>query len=955
MASSRCEELQSDKEPLHISAPTSPPPISLTASLSKQAPTSLIRSWPSSHRSPWDESCEVTARLYSSLQLTRDLQAKGQPSPGHTHRQVSFQLSSPQLGGEGGDKARPPENLHTPSPGGRQEEKGEEDRVLVEEMGVNLQTSVDYSNRLTNGRRHIQDMENVRAHLQTMLRSTPILETEGGSSVTESPNQSFNSESTSQLLGGGIGGLEELFPRYSFRLRSDGVFSSPEATVLRESLDRERTSRKQCEGHVLVLQSKALELQQRLALALSADRKKDVMIEQLDKTLAKVVEGWRKHEQEKSEGVKRLQQEKELAERRHTKQQETLGQLEQSLAQVAEALEQEQKHTEELQRTNRQLELRLVELEGSLCDCRHECELLCVERDGLHLQAQEAQAALTCLQEQTANERRSLEDQTVQLANQLQEERECKQREEQHLLEVRQVLEEVRGELTKERGRLLQLEEEKLEARGEWDTERMDWALEQARFEAQRSQLEVKLKQETERLSASQQEHIALKEQHRNQLLDLSARHERELSSQLQQHQQHTLTLTQDYQTRLAHSKQQSVLLEESRRRLEGQREELVSRLQSLLRSHWTEALRLLSTQAQPSEPATRGTCVCVCVCVFVLQTEGSSLPSLWDEPKDWMNQHLLQEPSSSSHITVQYRAAADTHMVQREQEGEEVAHLAQDAQAVVLRLSRERGELSGEGEARAITEGRERRWERGAGREESGNLSVLNHTLSFNLLEPQLDTTNMTGLEELCDRGGDLRGCVAEEEEHKGERQRAESGERQQWAERGPSLTSGPSPSFDPGRRSELQYYVSMLLDRSPGEPVENPAQDNTGLGSSWDSVKFQLHAPLVTPSSPGDQTRHPTRNPTNTGQVSAQLRSLLAQFPSQPDRAGRSLQLLSTLTHGSDGECEEKPSRLKKSDPLLRNSGVSRVTSQGSGLKGQVPGMRGRRGWQGRGGAWR
>ncbi|XP_031693429.1 centrobin isoform X2 [Oncorhynchus kisutch] len=939
MASTRCEELLSDKEPLHISAPTSPPPISiLTASLSKQASPSLIRSWPSSHRSPWDESCEVTARLYSSLQLTRDLQAKGQPSPGHTHRQVSFQFSSPQLGGEEGGMARSPLNLHTPSPGGRQEEEGEEDRVLVEEMGDNLNTSVDYSSRLTNGRRHIQDMENVRAHLQTMLRSTPTLETEGGSSVTESPNQSFNSDSTSQLLGGGVGGLEELFPRYSSRLRSDGVFSSPEATLLRESLDRERTSRK-CERHVLVLQSKALELQQRLTLALSADRKKDVMIEQLDKTLAKVVEGWRKHEQEKSEGVKRLQQEKELAERRHTKQQETLGQLEQSLAQVAEALEQEQKHTEELQRTNRQLELRLVELEGSLCDCRRECELLCVERDGLHLHAQEAQTALTCLQEQTANERRSLEDQTVQLANQLQEERECKQREEQHLLEVRQVLEEVRGELAKVRGRLLQLEEEKLEARREWDTERMDWALEQARFEAQHSQLEVKLKQETERLSASQQEHIALKEQHRNQLLDLSARHERELSSQLQQHQQHTLTLTQDYQTRLAHSKQQSVLLEESRRRLEGQREELVSRLQSLLRSHWTEALRLLSTQA-----------------------EGSSLPSLWDEPKDWMNQHLLQEPSSSSHITVQYRAAADTHMVQREQEGEEVARLAQDAQAVVLRLSRERGELSGEGEARAITEGRERSWESGAGREESGNLSVLNHTLSFNLLEPQLDTTNMTGLEELCDRGGDLRGCVAEEEEHKGERRRAESGERQQWAERGPSLTSGPSPSFDPGRRSELQYYVAMLLDRSPGEPVESPAQDNTGcvcvclgLGSSWDSVKIQLHAPLETPSSPGAQTRHPTCNPTNTGQVSAQLRSLLAQFPSQPDRAARSLQLLSKLTHGSDGECEEKPSRLKKSEPLLRNSGVSRVTSQGSGVRGQVLGMRGRRGWQGRGGAWR
>lgn len=79
--------------------------------------------------------------------------------------------------------------------------------------------------------------------------------------------------------------------------------------------------------------------------------------------------------------------------------------------------------------------------------------------------------------------------------------------------------------------------------------------------------------------------------------------------------------------------------------------------------------------KAQPSEPASRGTCV------FVLQAEGSSLPSLWYEPKDWMNQHPLQEPSSSSHITVQYRAAADTHMVQREQEGEKVARLAQGNQ----------------------------------------------------------------------------------------------------------------------------------------------------------------------------------------------------------------------------------------------------------------------------------
>lgn len=62
---------------------------------------------------------------------------------------MSFQFSSPQLGGEEGGMARSPLNLHTLSPGGRQEEEGEEDRVLVEEMGDNLNTSVDYSSRLT--------------------------------------------------------------------------------------------------------------------------------------------------------------------------------------------------------------------------------------------------------------------------------------------------------------------------------------------------------------------------------------------------------------------------------------------------------------------------------------------------------------------------------------------------------------------------------------------------------------------------------------------------------------------------------------------------------------------------------------------------------------------------------------------------------------------------------------
>lgn len=42
--------------------------------------------------------------------------------------------------------------------------------------------------------------------------------------------------------------------------------------------------------------------------------------------------------------------------------------------------------------------------------------------------------------------------------------------------------------------------------------------------------------------------------------------------------------------------------METSKRRLETQREELVARLQGMMRSHWTEALRLLTNQEQVCE-----------------------------------------------------------------------------------------------------------------------------------------------------------------------------------------------------------------------------------------------------------------------------------------------------------------------------------------------------------------
>ena len=54
-----------------------------------------------------------------------------------------------------------------------------------------------------------------------------------------------------------------------------------------------------------------LETQQQLAVAVSVDKKKDAMIEQLDKTLSKLVDGWKKQEAEKQEALEGLKTEKE--------------------------------------------------------------------------------------------------------------------------------------------------------------------------------------------------------------------------------------------------------------------------------------------------------------------------------------------------------------------------------------------------------------------------------------------------------------------------------------------------------------------------------------------------------------------------------------------------------------------------------------------------------------------
>ncbi|KPP61415.1 hypothetical protein Z043_120485, partial [Scleropages formosus] len=587
---------------------------------------------------------------------------------------------------------------------------------------------------------------------------------------------------------------------------------------------------KQCETQIQVLQNKVLLFQQQVALAVSADRRKDIMIEQLDKMLAH---------------------------------------FEQSLSQAAETLDREKKHREELSSVNQQLQQQICELRRELEEQGRRFERSRAELQEAHKEAQEAHGSLAQHREAWSRRERELEERLAALHSDVDEERAHRQRTAQQLQEAQREAHSALGQLQQRQGELE-------EARRERDAARMDRALDQgkgviqpqhagysvlsARFEAQRSQLEVELKlsveqQVTERLAALQKDNAettaSLREQHRKQLLELSARHDAELSAQLahfraelQEREERQRELTQEYEKRLTGTQEQLLHLQNSTRKLEEQRTQLITQLQGLLRSHWAEALHLLATQCQAED-----------VPPAIPKCHTSSVARAGERSSWWA------EPSPPSEELQEETAIDISPMNSCPSQVPDVP------QAVILHMSRKK-------------------------------TSQLDLSSTFAPLEPQLDDTGVTALgscdvrsllesppwgathrddrtactgegrpsspqevTRICCRANSPEGDVFQGyggPSSKTERARdrevprgtsaevggGSSGERWtprgQEASRGEGLLSHLPPTgslqrhvYDTAastaqgaRQAELQHYISMLLDRAPGDPLEPPVK---------------------------------------------------------------------------------------------------------------------------------
>ncbi|XP_026986753.1 centrobin isoform X1 [Sagmatias obliquidens] len=547
-------------------------------------------------------SSEVTSQLYTSLHLSRQAESTARA-------QLFLPATFP-----------PP---HEVLDGLAQE--------LSHSLSVGLENNLKKKVR-EDGSKHIFEMESVRGQLQSMLqtsRDTAYQESATpGAGSERREEDSFDSDSTATLLNtrplrdlspsSSAQALEDLFPRYT-SLRSGPPLNPPDFQGLRDALDSEHTRRKHCERHIQSLQTRVLELQQQLAVAVTADRKKDIMIEQLDKTLARVVEGWNRHEAERTEVLRGLQEERQAAELTRSKQQETVTRLEQSLSEAMEALNREQEGARLQQRERETLEEERQALTLSLELEQQRCRALQEERDAAragqlseHQQLETLQVALEEERQTWAQKEHQLKEcyQALQEESQAQLERE--KREAQAAREAQQQLALVQSEVQR-------LEGELDTARRERDALQLEMSLVQARFESQRIQMEselaVQLEQRvTERLAQAQESSLrqaaSLREHHRKQLQELNGQHQQELSTQLAQfkvemaeREERQQQVAQDYELRLAREQARARELQSGRQRLQEQRAELLERLQAMLQAHWEEASHLLSTAALPPSP----------------------------------------------------------------------------------------------------------------------------------------------------------------------------------------------------------------------------------------------------------------------------------------------------------------------------------------------------------------
>ncbi|GFS27679.1 centrobin [Elysia marginata] len=487
----------------------------------------------------------------------------------------------------------------------------------------------------------VQGMEDVRHHLQNILSlgaggsftGADQLETASDVLLSEPVNRqlNFDTDSSSFVGPSGPGDMSEIlenFPTFSSKMfsnippaSSSWLDTSAHSNTSKSQQTRTQQLRDSLEKEMY--RRKLLEAQQQLAVAVSTDKRKDIMIEQLDKQLARVVEGWKKREAEKDEFLKTLTQEKLQIEETLQNQQVMINNFEVELAQTVDELKKEKERSaqtirhlkEDIYEAERAKESAVEQLESEQDKYQtvvEEWETLKESKAGLELAAQQAQEKLEQEQGQWSVKEQELNNKIAEVKDATQKVINIEKVKTEDMKKKKETAELECADLKAEMKKVVLDMEQLLR---EKESQKVEMSIMEAKFESAQRKLEADLHAQMEKEIAEQASEFharldstveEMSERHRRQVGELHQRHQHDLAQQAaaindqrDQKEEEFKHQIAELEEKLQEMRTENSALKQSKLKLESQRMEILTKLQLMMQSQWNEAVSLLVNTPQ--------------------------------------------------------------------------------------------------------------------------------------------------------------------------------------------------------------------------------------------------------------------------------------------------------------------------------------------------------------------
>jgi len=354
-------------------------------------------------------------------------------------------------------------------------------------------------------------------------------------------------------------------------------------------------------------------------------------------TLAKVVDGWKKHEGEKVTIINQFRIVLQM-----------LLQFEKELAQAVEALTKEQekaaqaereKHTQLKQQQEERTKLLecLSKEKETVAQMEDERQKFMKEKEEMEQKYAEADEALREKTKIIEEIESRIETLRVEHDESLSREKEKVEQEMQTVKDSQAVLASVQKEVQR-------LEMELDTSNREKENLKMELRLMEAKHEANRTKEETERQGELEREMTKRLQEIheqmskaesEMRDSHRKQLQEMNTKHKEELQQQLAKFHEELKkkdaklkTVSEEYEDRISSFQEKMASLANTRQYLEKERQALSLRLQQMMQAHCDEAIKLLNSSATKLSP-TSGT-------RQLSYDQGSFLQSSKDESLKW-------------------------------------------------------------------------------------------------------------------------------------------------------------------------------------------------------------------------------------------------------------------------------------------------------------------------------